>query len=560
MLRRGRPRRVKPVPAETIRGLEDAVHEQGCAVVVCSTDGSPDREARYLRLLEEQRVQGIVITPATRSIHHLETLRDRAPSSSCSTGAAATASSVPSRSTTPAAANWRRGTVRARSPTDRVHQRAAPPVAMRRAAARNAQSRTSGGARRRREHRRVHDRPDHGVRAGGAGSRRVPRSSRSADCRGVRQRPGRVHGPRGPGRAARPRPRDVSVVGYDDVDFAEMLSPALTSIRQPKYELGRAAAELLIAETVDPLHRHGDIRFEPELIARQSTTARAKLNRYSPGAPESPSAPGVASQRGDGAGPASIATVTPGGGGPTRRPVPDEDSRGTVEQLVYEMEAHGVARRSSCARRSTTTPTTSRTWRSPASVSPPGSTRWPTWTAGGARPTTRRGRPAGCGRWPSATRLAGFTHYVEDRNDGWLRATKPMSSCPRGRAKADREHRCRACPGRPTSGSSRAGTRTSPSCAMSSADAERRTASIRRISPRCWRRRRIPNVYLKVSGLHCSSARPWDYPWPDGHRAVRAPVRCLWTGAALLGLRFPASTRYCTFRQSIEAVRTTARS
>jgi LacI family transcriptional regulator len=77
-------------------------------------------------------------------------------------------------------------------------------------------------------------------------------------------------------------PRDISVVGYDDVDFAAMVSPALTSIRQPSYELGRAAAQLLIAETVDPLHRHGDIRFEPQLIARQSTTARSRLNRYSP--------------------------------------------------------------------------------------------------------------------------------------------------------------------------------------------------------------------------------------------------------------------------------------
>ena len=66
-----------PFSTETIRGLEDAVHEQGCAVFVCSTDGSPEREARYLKLLEEQRVQGIVITPTTRSLRHLETLRDR---------------------------------------------------------------------------------------------------------------------------------------------------------------------------------------------------------------------------------------------------------------------------------------------------------------------------------------------------------------------------------------------------------------------------------------------------------------------------------------------------
>ena len=77
-------------------------------------------------------------------------------------------------------------------------------------------------------------------------------------------------------------PRDVSVVGYDDVEFAAMLSPSLTSIRLPKYELGRAAAELLIAETADPNHRHGDIRFDAELVARQSTTARSRLNSYSP--------------------------------------------------------------------------------------------------------------------------------------------------------------------------------------------------------------------------------------------------------------------------------------
>jgi LacI family transcriptional regulator len=77
-------------------------------------------------------------------------------------------------------------------------------------------------------------------------------------------------------------PRDMSVVGYGDVEFAGMLSPTLTSIRQPKYELGKAVAELLIAETIDPMHRHGDIRFEPELVERQSTTPRSKLNRYSP--------------------------------------------------------------------------------------------------------------------------------------------------------------------------------------------------------------------------------------------------------------------------------------
>ena len=81
-------------------------------------------------------------------------------------------------------------------------------------------------------------------------------------------------------------PHDISVVGYDDVDFAAWLSPALTSIRQPKYELGRAAAGLLLAETADPLHRHDQLRFEPELVERQSTTLvvpRAAKGTRTPG-------------------------------------------------------------------------------------------------------------------------------------------------------------------------------------------------------------------------------------------------------------------------------------
>ena len=46
-------------------------------------------------------------------------------------------------------------------------------------------------------------------------------------------------------------PRIVSVVGYDDVDSAGMLTPGLTSMRQSNYELGRAEATLPIVEASD---------------------------------------------------------------------------------------------------------------------------------------------------------------------------------------------------------------------------------------------------------------------------------------------------------------------
>jgi LacI family transcriptional regulator len=67
-------------------------------------------------------------------------------------------------------------------------------------------------------------------------------------------------------------PDEMALVGYDDVSFASMLSPALTSVRQPKYELGASAAELLLEETSgDAGHEHRSVRFEPELVVRASS-------------------------------------------------------------------------------------------------------------------------------------------------------------------------------------------------------------------------------------------------------------------------------------------------
>ena len=42
-------------------------------------------------------------------------------------------------------------------------------------------------------------------------------------------------------------PEDVSVVGFDDLDYASVIEPPLTTMRQPRAELGRLAAEDLLA-------------------------------------------------------------------------------------------------------------------------------------------------------------------------------------------------------------------------------------------------------------------------------------------------------------------------
>ena len=41
-------------------------------------------------------------------------------------------------------------------------------------------------------------------------------------------------------------PEDLSVVGFDDVEHATIVTPALTTVRQPLAEMGRTAVSLLV--------------------------------------------------------------------------------------------------------------------------------------------------------------------------------------------------------------------------------------------------------------------------------------------------------------------------
>lgn len=66
-------------------------------------------------------------------------------------------------------------------------------------------------------------------------------------------------------------PEDMSVVGYDNVDFADLVHPGLTTVAQPKYELGRAAMRLLESELNHGEHVHERLLFTPELVVRGST-------------------------------------------------------------------------------------------------------------------------------------------------------------------------------------------------------------------------------------------------------------------------------------------------
>lgn len=70
-------------------------------------------------------------------------------------------------------------------------------------------------------------------------------------------------------------PEQVSLLGYDDIEFAPSAAVPLSSIAQPSYQMGITAADLLLSECEEgQTHEHQQIRFQPQLVERKSTASR----------------------------------------------------------------------------------------------------------------------------------------------------------------------------------------------------------------------------------------------------------------------------------------------
>jgi DNA-binding LacI/PurR family transcriptional regulator len=71
-------------------------------------------------------------------------------------------------------------------------------------------------------------------------------------------------------------PQDISVIGFDDIQSAAYSSPSLTTVRQPLAHMGRLAAQTLLGRIEGEKDFAQEIRIEPELVVRQSTTTAPK--------------------------------------------------------------------------------------------------------------------------------------------------------------------------------------------------------------------------------------------------------------------------------------------
>ena len=68
-------------------------------------------------------------------------------------------------------------------------------------------------------------------------------------------------------------PEEISVVGFDDIQAATIVLPALTTVRQPLIRMGILAASELLASIEDASLQPRHISILPELMIRQSTAA-----------------------------------------------------------------------------------------------------------------------------------------------------------------------------------------------------------------------------------------------------------------------------------------------
>ncbi len=69
-------------------------------------------------------------------------------------------------------------------------------------------------------------------------------------------------------------PKDISVVGFDNIEFAAFFTPAITTVSQPMLKIGTLCSDMLIKEIDGEQYSNRKIYLDTELIIRESTSAK----------------------------------------------------------------------------------------------------------------------------------------------------------------------------------------------------------------------------------------------------------------------------------------------
>jgi LacI family transcriptional regulator len=259
-----------PFFTDIARGVEDAANARNYVVFLCNSDEDTKREERYLQVLLEQRVRGVLFTPTSDEADHILSLRqqrmpftllDRESSSDDECSVA-----VDDERGAEMAINhlvelghrhigWVNGphTIPQCAARGRGIERSARVASVKITSLNVPLMNTAAGEKVAAEFLAINDRPTALFCANDLLALGVMRSLLTA---GVSI------------------PHEVSLIGYDDIAFCASAAVPLSSIAQPAYQLGMTATGLLLEECeAGERHAHQRVMFQPRLVARASSGA-----------------------------------------------------------------------------------------------------------------------------------------------------------------------------------------------------------------------------------------------------------------------------------------------
>ena len=258
-----------PFFAAVARGLSDVVEPRGYTLLLANADEDPDRERRALRALRSKRVDGMVVVPAPRAdpasfadstplVQLDRAVRGLAADAVMVHNAAGAASAVEHLRRL---GHTRIGIVSDAPQISSSSERIAGYRRVMRACGMLDGSLVSiGGSSREEAHRAAFElleRPDRPTAVFTANNFMT-------------------HGVLLAARELRLRiPRDLALVGFDDLDWTMLVDPPLTVVSQPVTDLGRVAGERLLARIDGETGPPRRVRLDTRLIVRGSCGAKS---------------------------------------------------------------------------------------------------------------------------------------------------------------------------------------------------------------------------------------------------------------------------------------------
>jgi LacI family transcriptional regulator len=261
-----------PFFVDVARGVEDAVRAQSLGVMLCNSNQDESAEALYLSLFAEQRVRGVLVTPADVSGRNLESFRrHRIPhvlvdrvldrEEGCSVSVDDVAGGALAVGHLIETGHRRIAYISGPAQLSQCRDRYTGALNALSDAGLPAQALT------------VLEVPALDVASGrDAGSRLlgIPDRPTAVFCANDLLALGVLQAMFAAGVQV---PEKMALVGYDDIEFAAAAAVPLTSVRQPAFRIGRRAAELLLEETSGDAsaHAHQRVVYQPELVVRRSS-------------------------------------------------------------------------------------------------------------------------------------------------------------------------------------------------------------------------------------------------------------------------------------------------